>query len=506
MGEESRARNSEPAGTIGEAFRIANIDVRHHAWLEEQSNDVTSLRIPFDIEILKLIALRHPTIKMVLDYPINTLGNDLVSLRAIRLITHCALAINVNFFRELRGVVEAMRGFAHLRHLELSICGNFINLPNALCHELRGHLNIILPRLEYLSISGQLPRGTRSNAPLSVMNPQGWDLSLLETLRVEDEITCTDLYENLTLTRLKHLLCNRPSFETGPDVAEEFQRLLSRNKDLESLRMVGLTSRSDLLLLSSLGTRLHTLDLAQGSYVEDAQQFATLASLLPNLINLSVFVTHTVTWPYTSLAAVADSFPAIQYLRLRTVPQLVSTRCKIVHRLDGAWSGAYDTIMCENPSTDLDLASKAWRYFWSILVKSNNSSLSQSSGNPTRLSTSPRIETLVLRTERVQALPPFIAGGLRHEFRADRSERLEDSRSGVATVSSQTVENYESYLQDCAFGTDMEDLGNQSHRDVLNLRWTLRVVAEFGPDTRFWPDLGPYELNSEFGRPSVVVP
>ncbi|MCJ1396332.1 hypothetical protein MMC18_009221 [Xylographa bjoerkii] len=469
---------------------------------------------PFTIEVANLVAVHYPTLIVVLDYPISIFRNDLFQLQAIRFITNCTLAVDVESFNGVQAAFEALRGFHHLQHLELDF-GDFIHLTGFQCQQLNDCLNLVLPRLKYLSISGRLeydiflhePLSPTATASLFVIAPECL-LSRLERLEVTDNRTCVGLFRNPTLTGLKYLLCTRPSSETMPDEAEEFQDLLHRNKDLKELHIVDLTSHSDLVSLSPLGTSLHTLDLCKGSYEFGVHQFATLATLLPNLANLSASVEHDATWPYTSLAAVADFFPKIQYLHLRTIEQYICDCCNLVQRSPGECPE--DDVIPKIPGTTLDLVSKAWKYFWDVLVSRNTMFLPQGNGPTIHIDIAPRIKSLVLSTE-VDYTDDVEVGrsgpsDYCHVFRADRSERLEDFRYGIATVSSCMVEKYETYLRDCALGTEAEDFRCQSKNKYQMMRWIYRKVAEWGNDHSIWPNLRTKDLGSDFGRPRLVVP
>ncbi|MCJ1385752.1 hypothetical protein MMC17_008875 [Xylographa soralifera] len=471
----------------------------------------------FDKNVVNFIARRHPTLEVTLDYPIIAFGYDHVTLQAIQCSTHCTLKVFVVSFIKIQTACETLRGLNHLQHLELDVRGALMHLTDIQCQQLKDCLDLVLSRLKHLSISGRLEDAVHNVPPLFVNALQSLNLSRLERLErleVLDNRTCVGLIQNPTLTGLKHLLCTRPSPETMLVEAREIQDLLCRNKDLEELHIVDLTTCNDLLSLSPLTPSLHTLDFRNGSYELGVHHFATLASLFPNLAKLSASVKHDAIWPYTSLAAVADSFPKIQFLHLRTIQQYLCDRCNLVKK--NPWDCPDDDVIPKIPGTTLDLVSKSWQYFWNVLVNRHTISVPQGNGCATYSSPSPCIKSLVLTTiigtsdtdeydpddhDRDEFDPDYYS----HTFRVDRSERLEDSRSGIATVSSQTVEEYETDLRECAYRTS-KDFQVDSEEEVLKLRWIYKKVSEWGYDKSVWPDLMTRDLNPDFGRPRVVIP
>ena len=464
----------------------------------------------FDEKVVSFLAHRLPTLEVVLDYPIVAHGGyNHAVLQAIQYSTHCTLKKFFVSFSEIWTICEILGGFDHLQHLELDVRGDVGNLTDIQCQRLKGCLDLVLSRLQYLSIPGRLEDVVHNIAPLFVDASKNPNSSRLRRLQVMDNRTCVGLFENPTLTGLEHLLCTRPSPETMPVEAREIEYLLCRNKDLEELHIVGLTKCSDLFSLLQLAPGLHTLDLHNGSCELGVDQFATLASLLPNLANLSANAEHDATWPYTSLAAVANSFPKIQYLHLRTIQQRLCKCCNQVHK--SSWDWPVDDVIPKIPGTSLDLASKSWQYFWDVLVKENTISVPQGKDSAIYSSFSPRIKSLVFTTVTACADPDQSdSNGLdldyyHHTFRADRSERLEDSRSGIATVSSQTVEEFETDLRDCGLRTS-KDFQVDSEEEVMALRWIYKKVSEWGYDKSVWPDLGAEDLSPGFGRPRLVIP
>ncbi|MCJ1431373.1 hypothetical protein MMC27_000725 [Xylographa pallens] len=471
---------------------------------------VCRLHTTFDKTVTNFIARCLPQLEVMLDHPLVTYGQNHAMLQAIQCSTHCAMKIFCLSFNDVQIGCETLRGFNHLQHLELEVRGGLKYLTEIQCQQLKGCIDLVLSRLKYLSIPGRLKYAAYNIAPLLFMNSSKEpDLSRLERLEVMDIRTCVGLIQNPTLTGLKYLLYRRPSPKTMPVEAREMQDLLCRNEELEELHIIDWTKCSDLFSLSPLGPSLHTLDFHNGSSELGISQFATLASLLPNLANLSASVEHDATWPYTSLAAVADSFPKIQYLHLRTIQQCLCKCCNLVLKIP--WDWPVDDVIPKIPGTTLDLASKSWQYFWDVLVKRNARFVPQGNDSAIHPSFSPRIKSLVFTT----VTGSSGRGGsdsneldldyYHHTFRVDRSERLEDSRSGIATVSSQTVEEFETDLRDCALRTS-KDFYVNSVEEVLELRWVYRKVSEWGYDKSVWPDIRPEELSPGFGRPRLVVP